>query len=650
MMSSTPSSHLSSESDKDLCRRYVESGDQRAFQLVVHRYAGMVWQTAKRRCGGDEEASEVAQDVFIVLARKAGSLRPESGIGPWLHRIAVILSAKFTSRRARQLRHRENMLNSLSTNPGTEPAPVNVSPLLLQLDESLDRLPTGDRAMLMWRYFDRLSLQDIAIRLGKSEAACQKQSERALARLRRLLQRHGLAVAGLMAVLSTTGTAGANGHNASEWAKTALQANHLPGIWNNFTLLKHAWHRLPVIKWLAPAAAAAGLTVALWPHYTGQSVSPARGVSAPAAVITKATSPLSQSQPAPGPAAIATDGRPPIEPALTAEVNRRRSARRELHLTMISERLGLDNAQRAEAGRLYDQHRLGRNSMLGRQGKCTFEVSANYDSYAMGSLGPLTIASAAFDNDFAALLRPEQLSAWTQFQTELNQNAVEARVNAYLGNWLFISNGVAVDLAAAREAFLHLATDDIQRRQGFWIRETDGPFTGSAVFHAPPYFEYHQEAIAGILAGATIDRFRKMSALQDYASLAATFRANMVSAASLDIYGDWRRSLPMESLPPESRALSELSRIQTSLLLTPVQIQQISTALVQRATTEPPESWPGLALASDAEFFARRQRDNELLSPILTPLQLQVHRDGPLSSPGIGVSFSYSARYDARAE
>src|ERR1700709_1980019 len=123
-MTSASSILSASGSDQDLCRRFVETGDQRVFQQLVQRHAGMVWQTAKRRCGGDEEASEVAQDVFIVLARKAGSLRTEAGLGPWLHRVTVILSAKFTSRRARELRHREAMLNSLSATIDADSSPA----------------------------------------------------------------------------------------------------------------------------------------------------------------------------------------------------------------------------------------------------------------------------------------------------------------------------------------------------------------------------------------------------------------------------------------------------------------------------------------------------------------------------------------------
>jgi hypothetical protein len=75
------------------------------------------------------------------------------------------------------------------------------------LDEALDRLPAGDRALLLGRFFEKRGFRELSAELGKSEAALRKQSERALAKLRaRLQSRLGNralgqgAVAGLVAV------------------------------------------------------------------------------------------------------------------------------------------------------------------------------------------------------------------------------------------------------------------------------------------------------------------------------------------------------------------------------------------------------------------------------------------------------------------
>ena len=61
--------------DAELLRQYAQSGSETAFADLVGRYLPLVYAAALRRVGGDEAlAKDVAQTVFIDLARKASSL------------------------------------------------------------------------------------------------------------------------------------------------------------------------------------------------------------------------------------------------------------------------------------------------------------------------------------------------------------------------------------------------------------------------------------------------------------------------------------------------------------------------------------------------------------------------------------------------
>src|SRR5580692_11769628 len=76
--------------DADLLDRFVESGDQAAFELLVWRHGGMVWGTCRRMLAPDSDAAEDAcQAAFVALAVRAARVRDGGAIAAWLHRVAV---------------------------------------------------------------------------------------------------------------------------------------------------------------------------------------------------------------------------------------------------------------------------------------------------------------------------------------------------------------------------------------------------------------------------------------------------------------------------------------------------------------------------------------------------------------------------------
>ena len=86
----------------------------------------------------------------------------------------------------------------------TDATTMSDHPAMAYLDEAMASLSPADRHFLMLRYYDGYKVREIATLLGKSETAARKQSERAMARLTRILKRRGMAIsaASLVAVLS----------------------------------------------------------------------------------------------------------------------------------------------------------------------------------------------------------------------------------------------------------------------------------------------------------------------------------------------------------------------------------------------------------------------------------------------------------------
>ena len=72
--------------DRQLLADYARTGSEAAFAQLVERYLGLVHSAARRQVQDDALAADVAQAVFLLLARKAGSFGPKLVLAGWLFR------------------------------------------------------------------------------------------------------------------------------------------------------------------------------------------------------------------------------------------------------------------------------------------------------------------------------------------------------------------------------------------------------------------------------------------------------------------------------------------------------------------------------------------------------------------------------------
>src|SRR5262245_44342719 len=94
--------------DAELLREYSSSRSESAFGEIVRRYADLVYSAAVRQVGDEEQARDVAQTVFLALARKAGSLSKDTLLIGWLFRgtrLAALQQLRTDRRRLQRERH-----------------------------------------------------------------------------------------------------------------------------------------------------------------------------------------------------------------------------------------------------------------------------------------------------------------------------------------------------------------------------------------------------------------------------------------------------------------------------------------------------------------------------------------------------------------
>ncbi len=194
-MTTTTDTPAADVSDEELARR-AQKGDPEAFSTLVERYQRGIVNLAYRLVGDWETALDLAQDTFVRAYQALDTFDPTRRFSSWLYRIATNRCYDYLRQQGRW----ESVVVAEPAEGVTWPGDTSDDPLRhleqhdlrMAIEEAIAALPPRYRAVVVLRYLENLSYQEIADVLDLPIGTVKTHLYRARDLLRKILNQKGM--------------------------------------------------------------------------------------------------------------------------------------------------------------------------------------------------------------------------------------------------------------------------------------------------------------------------------------------------------------------------------------------------------------------------------------------------------------------------
>ena len=164
-----------------------EGSDGPAFTAILDRYRQRVWSVCYRLMGNEHDASDAAQEVFVRLFVNRARFEGRSKYSTWVHGVAVRTCLGIRRGRGRREKH-ERVAGDEHTAAEALARPEPPAGLSLDLVQILDTLDEDDRALLLLKYAEGYSHEELAAIFEISVSACKMRISRAREKIQKQFQ------------------------------------------------------------------------------------------------------------------------------------------------------------------------------------------------------------------------------------------------------------------------------------------------------------------------------------------------------------------------------------------------------------------------------------------------------------------------------
>ncbi|MBN2291602.1 MAG: sigma-70 family RNA polymerase sigma factor [Pirellulales bacterium] len=163
----------------------VSRGDLAAFEQLVLRHQQAVWQTAYRMVGDSQAAEDLAQEAFLRIFRAAGGYRPTAKFRTYLYRVVSRLCLDYLAKNRPVLE--ENLSRVAGPDANVEEQAV-IEEQSHEVRQAIAGLPAQQRSAIVLRYYEGLSIAEIAEAIETTPKAVERLLARGRAGLEKRLK------------------------------------------------------------------------------------------------------------------------------------------------------------------------------------------------------------------------------------------------------------------------------------------------------------------------------------------------------------------------------------------------------------------------------------------------------------------------------
>ena len=219
------SDRAAEKTDGELLHQFLSETDDRAegaFATLVERHGPIVHRVCRDILGNRDQAQDAAQAVFLVLARKARSIRKPESLGPWLHGVSLRVARRSRVEAARQRAAERRKVEIMDQRGHADSGPETID--YADLHDEIDRLPEKYRQPIVLCYMQGLTQPQAAQKLGWPLGTVQIRLHRGRERLRSRLSRASVGLIAMPGSELTSALSLTASVLEREWTETTARA------------------------------------------------------------------------------------------------------------------------------------------------------------------------------------------------------------------------------------------------------------------------------------------------------------------------------------------------------------------------------------------------------------------------------------------
>jgi len=170
---------ISKKTDSELIKLYLKTQHSGYFSLLYKRYAGKIYSKCISLLKDESLAQDATQDIFTKIFLNLAKFSERSKFSTWVYSITYNYCIDFLRKKKKEKKlfsdEIENPPDTVEEVPDTELLEMEVS----RLKKVMEKIPSGDKAILLMKYQDEMSIKEIAGILDKSESAIKMKIKRA---------------------------------------------------------------------------------------------------------------------------------------------------------------------------------------------------------------------------------------------------------------------------------------------------------------------------------------------------------------------------------------------------------------------------------------------------------------------------------------